>query len=122
MGFMDKIKSLFGGNVELKVTELLDQIVAAVKPLIEKGEASEALTNAVNNFDGLGDKLKDILAKIKSATGDSVTKLTEDKKGVVASIVEKGTVLLDNIEKSDKLPEGVKELAEKAEALLKKLK
>lgn len=119
---LDSIKSLFGGKVEVKVSELLEKIIAAVKPIIEKGEASEALAGAVSNFGDLGQKLKDILAKIKSASGDALSGLNTEKDGIVASIVEKGTALLDSIEASENLPEGVKELAQKAEALLKKLK
>ena len=121
MSIIDSIKSLFGGNIEGKVGELLQSIVEKVKPLIEKGNISEALSGAVANFGDLGTKVKEIVEKIGVASGEAKTKLVSEKDSLVSSMSEKGKTLLESIEGETNIDDTIKALAEKAKALLAKL-
>lgn len=122
MSFLDSIKSFFSGNVEGKIGELFQNLISQIKPLIEKGEASEVVSNAVANFGDLGDQLKNALGKIGQATTDTKEKLVADKNGIVKSLVEKGNELCKAVADSAELPDAIKELAKKAQALLAKIK
>lgn len=121
VSILDSIKSLFGGNVEGKAGELLQSIVEQVKPLIEKGNLSEAVTGAVANFGDLGTKVKEIVAKIGTASGEAKQQLVSEKNGLVSSMTEKGNALLDSIMGDGNITDTIKALAEKAKALLGKL-
>lgn len=122
MGFLDTIKSFFGGNIEGKIGELLQGLVGQIKPLIEKGEASEVVSNAVAGFGDLGDQLKKILAKMSGATSEAKEKLIVEKDTIVKSVVGKGNELVNAVSGSAEMPDAIKELAEKAKALLAKMK
>lgn len=122
MSILDTVKSLFGGSVEGKIGEVLQGLANQIKPLIAKGEVGELVSNAVSNFGDLGDQLKGILSKISGATADTKTKLISDKNSIVKSLVEKGGEMVKAVSSSSELPQGLKDIAKQAEALLAKLK
>ena len=121
MSFMDTIKSLFGGNIEGKASELITTIINTVKPLLAEGKLSEAVQGAIGDYGDLGDKLKAILSKLTGATADVKTGLVKEKTDIVAAIKEKGGALLATLEKESAIPETLKALITKAKALLAKL-
>ncbi len=121
MSVIDTIKSLLGGNVEGKAGELLQSIVEKIKPLIEGGNVSDAVSGAVANFGDLGTKVKEIIGKIASASGDAKQQLIGEKNGLVSAMTEKGGSLLESILGDGNISDTIKALAEKAKKLLGKL-
>ena len=122
MGFLDTVKSWFGGAVEGKLGELFTNIINTVKPLVENGKVSEAVKSAIENYGDLGDKLKDVLAKLSTAGADAKTGLISEKNDVVAAIKEKGGALLETLEKEGSaIPAELKSLVAKGKELLQKL-
>ena len=121
MGFMDTIKSLFSGNIEGKVGELMDTIIAQLKPLLASGKLGDAVKAALENYGDLGEKLKAILNKLSGATAEAKTGLVKEKTAVVSQIKAKGSTLLQSVSNEKEVPDALKELCEKAKALLAKL-
>ncbi len=120
MSILDTIKSLFGGS-ELKVSGLIGTIIEKVKPLIEQGKIGDAVKNAIGDYGDLGEKLSAIIGKLKGASGDAKTSLITEKSGIVAAIKEKGGALLSALNKENALPDEIKSIIAKVEALIKKL-
>lgn len=121
MSLIDTIKNLLGGNVEGKIGDLLNGLIEKIKPLIAEGKISDLLAGAVENFGDLGQKLKDILAKITGATEEEKADLIAEKNKIVAEVKTRGTAVVDAAQQEENLPDVVKQLVGKAGKLLGKL-
>ncbi len=121
MSIIDSIKSLFGGQVEVKASEALESIINTVKPLLEKVDSNNGIASAIENYGDIGDKLKEVVGKLSSAASSEKASLTAEKNDIVASLTEKGKALLTSLQDNEAVPEQLKGLCQKAEALLSKL-
>ncbi len=121
MSIIDTIKNLFGGNAETKAVGALGGIVDAIKPMLEEGKLGEAVQGALGNFGDLGDQYQTAATGLKKATGEEKANLTAKKNDILSQIKEKGAALLESLSQQADLPDAIKALVEKAQALLAKL-
>ena len=121
MDILGIIKNLLGGDKELKVADLLTKIVALVKPLLAEGKLGELVQTALGNFGNIGEQLTATKTSLKTATGEAKTELTNQKNELFAQIKQKGGDLLTSLNDQADLPDAIKGLVEKAQALLAKL-
>ncbi len=121
MSFMDTIKGLLGGDKETKAVGALSGVIEAIKPLLEGGKLGELVQGALANFGDLGEQFQTTKTSLKRATGENKAQLTNQKNDILAQIKEKGAALLESLTQQADLPEAIKGLVEKAQALLAKL-
>lgn len=121
MSIINIIKNLFSGNMEGKIAELLSGLVEKIKPLIAEGKVGELLAGAVENFGDLGEKLKDIIAKLTGASKEEKAELVAEKENLVRQVKDKGVALVDAAEQEESLPEAVKAVVSKVKGMLGKL-
>ncbi len=121
MSLIDTIKGLLGGNKDAKAVGALSGVIEAIKPMLEGGNLSELVQNALSNFGDLGDKFTTVSGELKGAKGQTRSNLTAQKNDILSQIKEKGAALLESLSKEENLPDAVKALVEKAQALLAKL-
>lgn len=121
MNIMETIKNLFSGNLEGKLGELLSGLIEKIKPLIAEGKISDLLAAAVENFGDLGQKLKEVLAKLTGAAGEEKETLINEKNELVSQVKVKGGELVDAAQQEEALPDALKGLVAKAGKLLGKL-
>ncbi|MBE5801657.1 MAG: hypothetical protein E7319_05145 [Clostridiales bacterium] len=118
MSIIDTIKGLFGGDSETKAVGALGSVIEAIKPLLEGGNLGETVQNALANFGDLGDQFQTTKTGLKRATGETKANLTAQKNDILSQIKEKGAALLESLAQQENLPDVVKALVEKAQALL----
>lgn len=121
MSIINTIKNLLGGNVEGKIGDLLTGLIEKIKPLIAEGKIGDMLAGAVENFGDLGEKLKDILAKITGASKEEKADLIAEKNNIVADVKVKGAAVVEAAQQEENLPDVLKQLVGKAGKLLGKL-
>lgn len=121
MSILDTIKGLFGGDSETKAVGALSGIIETIQPMLEEGKLGELVQSALSNFGDLGDQFTTTKTSLKRATGAEKANLTAQKNDILSQIKEKGTALLESLTQQADLPDAVKALVEKAQALLAKL-
>ena len=121
MSIIDTIKGLFGGDTETKAVGALSGIIEAIKPMLEEGKLGEMVQNALSSFGDLGEQFTATKTSLKSATGEAKANLTAQKNDILSQIKEKGSALLESLTQQVDLPDAIKGLVEKAQALLSKL-
>ena len=121
MSFINTIKNLFGGNVEGKIGDLLTGLIEKIQPLISEGKVGDLLASAVGNFGDLGQKLKDILAKLTGAAGEEKENLIAEKNALISEVKVKGGAVVEAAQQETALPDGLKGLVAKIGKLLGKL-
>ncbi|MBE5779001.1 MAG: hypothetical protein E7331_06695 [Clostridiales bacterium] len=121
MSLINTIKNLFGGNLEGKIGDLLTGLIDKIKPLIAEGKIGDLLKGAVENFGDLGQKLKDILAKITGASKEEKADLIAEKNNIIADVKTRGMAVVEAAGEEENLPDTVKQMAGKVSKLLGKL-
>lgn len=121
MSILNTIKGLLGGDSETKAVGALGGIIEAIQPMLAEGKLGEMVQAALGNFGDLGDQFTTTKTSLKRAKGEEKANLTAQKNDILSQIKEKGAALLESLTQQADLPDAVKALVEKAQALLAKL-